>query len=90
MDMKKQLRDYTRANNLFADSVATLEQKQNAMTALNIAKSNLDIALFNRSHSKIVAPENGLILKQFVRSNELASPGLPCFSFRDLREELEN
>lgn len=77
----KATRDYTRATNLFADSVATLEQKQNAATALNAAKSNLDIARFNKLHSKITAPANGVILKQFVKTNELVAPGYPVFLF---------
>jgi RND family efflux transporter MFP subunit len=77
----KATRDYTRTKNLYADSVATLEQMQNAATALNVAKSTLDIAQFNLMHSKIVAPENGIILKQFVKANELITSGYPVFLF---------
>lgn len=77
----KALRDYSRVKNLFADSVATLEQVQNAATALNVAKSSLDIAQFNLTHSKIIAPDNGIILKQFVKVNELISSGYPVFLF---------
>lgn len=78
---EKVLRDYTRTKNLYADTVATLEQMQNAATALDVAKSNLDIARFNLTHSKITAPDNGRILKQFVRSNELVASGYPVFLF---------
>ena len=77
----KALRDYMRAENLYKDSVATLEQKQNASTAMNVAKSSLDIAQFNLSHSRILAPGNGLILRQFVKANELVSSGYPVFLF---------
>ena len=77
----KGTRDYTRARNLYTDSVATLEQMQNAATALNIAKSTLDIAQFNLMHSKIIAPENGVVLKQFVKANELITSGYPVFLF---------
>lgn len=77
----KALRDYNRAKNLYADSVATLEQMQNAATALSVARSNLDIAAFNQVHSKITAPDNGIILKQFVKANELVAPGYPLFLF---------
>jgi RND family efflux transporter MFP subunit len=77
----KALRDYTRAKNLYTDSVATLEQMQNASSALNAAKSTLDIARFNLAHSEIIAPENGVILKQFVNANELISSGYPVFLF---------
>jgi multidrug efflux system membrane fusion protein len=77
----KALRDFGRAENLFKDSVVTLEQKQNAATALNVAKSTLDIVQFNLNHSRIIAPDNGLILKQFVKENELVSSGYPVFLF---------
>ena len=78
---EKATRDYDRARNLYADSVATLEQLQNATTALNISRSNLEIARFNFSHSTITAPENGIILRQLVRENELVSQGYPVFLF---------
>lgn len=78
---EKILRDYTRAKNLYRDSVATLEQLQNVTTAMNVAKSTMDIARFNLSHSKIIAPANGVILKQFVKTNEIVASGYPVFLF---------
>lgn len=78
---EKALRDYNRAKNLYADTVATLEQLQNAATALDVAESNLSIARFNQTHSRISAPDNGIILKQFVKENELVSQGYPVFLF---------
>jgi RND family efflux transporter MFP subunit len=77
----KALRDYKRAENLYRDSVATLEQKQNASTALDVAKSTLDILQFNLEHSRILAPDNGIILKQLVKENELVSSGYPVLLF---------
>lgn len=76
---EKARRDYDRAKNLYRDSVATLEQMQNSVTVLNVAKADLDIAQFNLLYSKIVAPDNGLILKQVARENELIAPGYPVF-----------
>ncbi len=78
---EKALRDWMRAKNLYTDTVATLEQFQNATTALNVAKSNLEIAKFNHLHSTIKAPSDGTILKQMVRENELVGPGYPVFLF---------
>ena len=46
-----------------------------------MAKATFEIAQFNLAHSRIVAPEDGLILKQFVRENELVSSGYPVFLF---------
>lgn len=54
--LEKAQRDYKRVENLFNENVATLEMKQNAQTAVDIAASNLKIAAFNEKHSKIVAP----------------------------------
>jgi multidrug efflux system membrane fusion protein len=79
--MAKAERDMERVNNLYADSVATLEQKQDAETALNIAMSNFKVAEFNLVHSQITAPENGKVLKQFIEENELIAPGVPVFYF---------
>jgi RND family efflux transporter MFP subunit len=77
----KARRDLKRVENLFRDSAATLEQKQNAETALNMAKSNFDIAGFNLRHSRIEAPSDGVIMKQFFKENELVSSGYPVFLF---------
>ena len=78
---EKALRDFKRAENLYRDTVATLEQKQNAATALNVAKSTLEIVRFNMEHSSISAPDDGLILKKLVRENEMVSSGYPVFLF---------
>lgn len=77
----KAQRDFARAENLYRDSVATLEQKQNAATALEVAQSTLQIARFNQKHSAIIAPGDGLILKQLARQNELIAAGYPVFLF---------
>ncbi|MFZ5519532.1 MAG: efflux RND transporter periplasmic adaptor subunit [Candidatus Zhuqueibacterota bacterium] len=74
-------RDFKRVKNLFADSVATLEQLQNSETARNVARSNWEIAEFNLKHSQIIAPAGGVILKRFAEENELISPGYPVFLF---------
>lgn len=75
----KAQRDFARVERLHADSVATLEQLQNATTGLDIAKSNLNIAEFNHDHAIIKAPVKGKILKRLVEINELISPGMPVF-----------
>ncbi len=42
--LEKAQRDYERVYNLYSDTVATLEQYQNAKSALDIANTNLNIA----------------------------------------------
>ncbi|MBN2814760.1 MAG: efflux RND transporter periplasmic adaptor subunit, partial [Bacteroidales bacterium] len=74
-------RDYARAKNLFRDSVATLEQFQNAETGFSVAKSTLEAARFNLQHSRIYAPENGVILRRLAEEHEVIAPGSPVFIF---------
>lgn len=78
---EKAQRDLGRAENLYADSVATLEQLQNAQTAVSLSKSQLKIAEFNREHSIIKAPANGQILKKLGEKNETIAAGYPLFLF---------
>jgi multidrug efflux system membrane fusion protein len=78
---EKTLRDLSRIENLFQDSVATLEQRQNAKTAVDVAYSNVQIAEFNLKHAVIRAPVDGIILKKFVEKNEITAPGQPVFFF---------
>ena len=74
-------RDFNRARSLFKDSVVTLEQLQNAETALEVAKSNLEIARFNLKYSIIAAPSQGKILKRLMEENEVAGSGTPVILF---------
>ena len=52
---QKAQRDLQRVENLYADTVATLEQLQNSKTALEVATANLQKAEFNQKHAKILA-----------------------------------
>ena len=78
---KKAERDLRRMKNLFSDSVVTLEQYQNARTALDVARSSHDIAKFNLDHSTISAPAGGRVLKRFSEESEMVGPGSPVFLF---------
>ncbi|MCD6160811.1 MAG: efflux RND transporter periplasmic adaptor subunit [candidate division Zixibacteria bacterium] len=84
---EKAQRDYQRAKNLYADSVATLEQIEDAETGLDIARSNLKIAEFNLKHAAIYAPTKGKILKRFPEQSEMAAPGNPVFIFGSSNKE---
>jgi len=79
--LDKAQRDLTRAGNLYQDSVATLEQYQNARSAFELAQSQKRIADFNLEHSRIVAPADGKIQKILVEANELIAPGYPAILF---------
>ncbi|MBN2012365.1 efflux RND transporter periplasmic adaptor subunit [candidate division KSB1 bacterium] len=83
----KATRDLQRVKKLYADSVATLEQVQNATTGLNIAEANLNIAKFNLQYASIHAPMDGTILKRFNEPNELISAGMPVILFSGLNKD---
>lgn len=76
---EKAVRDLKRIESLLQDSVATLEQKQDANTAVEIAKASLKIANFNQRYATIIAPMDGKVLKKMVEKNELVSPGQPIY-----------
>lgn len=79
INYEKVLRDFNRVENLYKDSVVTLEQYQNAKSGLEAASSGLNIAKFNLKYSTITAPFSGKIYKKFIDANEMVSPGTPIF-----------
>lgn len=83
---QKAERDLARAERLYADSVATLEQLQNSKTALDIASSDAKVAEFNLQYSTIYAPESGKILKRFAEEGELIGAGNPVFLYGASKE----
>ena len=74
---EKAQRDFERTRNLYKDSVATLEQLQNAETALAVAKEQLDAAWFNMNFSTIHATANGYVLRKFVNAGQVVDVGDP-------------
>ncbi|WP_462281125.1 efflux RND transporter periplasmic adaptor subunit [Salinivirga cyanobacteriivorans] len=70
-------RDFKRVNNLYKDSVATLEQWQNAKTALEAARADLQMARFNQKHATIKAPASATVLKQLAQPGEMVGAGYP-------------
>jgi RND family efflux transporter MFP subunit len=76
---EKATRDFQRAENLYKDSVATLEQYQNAKTGMEVAKKQLEAAQFNRSYSEIRALSNGFILRKMANEGQVISSGTSVF-----------
>ncbi|ANH81132.1 efflux transporter periplasmic adaptor subunit [Niabella ginsenosidivorans] len=73
----KARRDYERAKKLYEDSVVTLEQMQNAKTALDLAKQQMAGADFNTATTVIRAPQSGYVLHKFANEGQVAGPGMP-------------
>lgn len=82
---EKANRDYTRVMNLYKDSVATLEQTQNARTGLEIAKQQLAAAEFNRNYSQIRATQSGYVLRKLASEGQVAGPGTPVYQVNGAR-----
>jgi len=75
----KAQRDLQRVQNLYADSIATLEQLQNATTALDVARKTQQIAEFNVAYSEVRSPIDGKVVRQLLREGEIAAPGMPVY-----------
>jgi RND family efflux transporter MFP subunit len=76
---EKATRDFNRAQNLYKDSVATLEQFQNAQTGLDVTRKQFESARFNRTYSEIRAINNGMVLRKMANEGQVISPGTTVF-----------
>lgn len=74
---EKAQRDLERVQRLYADSAATLEQKQNAQTAFEVARQAARIAEFNRQYATIRASGAGRVIRKFANEGEVVGPGTP-------------
>lgn len=83
VSFEKAKRDYNRAKNLYADTVITLEQFENATSLYESALETKNIAEFNQQYSQIVAPANGIIISKLAQEDELAGPGTPVLVFSE-------
>jgi len=72
-------RDLDRVKSLFAASVATQEQVDNAKTAYQLALRTREIAGYNLGFSEIRAAGPGVVVKKLMNEGELAGPGTPVF-----------
>lgn len=79
IQLEKAIRDNKRAENLYRDSVATLEQVQNSRTAVSAARETVKQVGFNRRYASIVSPVDGFVIKRLSNPGEMASPGAPVF-----------
>ena len=76
---EKANRDHQRLINLYNDSVATLEQVQNAKTTMELAAQQLNSVQFNRRYSEIRAEANGFVLRKLANEGQQVSSGNAVF-----------
>jgi len=79
-DAKRKL---ARLTQLESQALASNEQIRQITTQVDVAGSELRIALFNRKHAQIHAPSNGRVLTRHIEKNELVGSGQPIFEFAD-------
>jgi RND family efflux transporter MFP subunit len=68
-------RDLARAGRLYTDSVVTLAQFQDAETADELARADLEAAAFNRRYAVILAPASGVVLRRAAEPGENIAAG---------------
>jgi RND family efflux transporter MFP subunit len=70
-------RDHARLRALHADSLAPLAQLQDAATALELARADLQTASVNRRYATIVAPSAGRVLRRSAEPGQTLAAGAP-------------
>lgn len=76
-------RDYSRAKNLYEDSVATLEQFQNARTGLELANRSVELLAFNKQYTKIYAQADGFVTRKLANPGEVIAAGSPVIAINE-------
>ena len=79
LGLEKAKRDFNRAQNLFKDSVATLEQVQNARTGVDLAQQQVDFVTFNEKYTSIYATVGGFVTRKLANEGEIIGAGMPLF-----------
>lgn len=77
LGLEKAERDYRRAQQLYADSVATLEQMENAKTAFDAARQDVERVSYQVNHTTITAPFDGYVLQRPANVGQVVGPGTP-------------
>jgi len=75
--LEKAQRDYDRAQKLHRDSVATREQMQNARSALELARQDVQAVAHNVEHLHIASPVSGYVLARLANEGQVVGPGTP-------------
>jgi RND family efflux transporter MFP subunit len=78
--LEKAERDLARTERLHRDSVATLEDVEDARTAVDVAAARQQVARFNRQYAVIEAPAAGRILQRHAEAGAVIGPGQPVLT----------
>ena len=83
LGLEKAQRDHARVKNLYADSVATLEQLQNSQTGLDMAKQAVEAVQFNVQYASIFAETDGFVTKKLAQPGEVIGGGFPVLAINE-------
>ena len=75
--LAKAERDLARVEKLFADSVATRTQRDDAATGLSLAREQLKSIEYKLAQSTITAPISGRVMRKLANAGETIGPGMP-------------
>ncbi len=79
-------RNLERFTSLQGRNALSVDQLQASETQVDVARSDLTVAKFNRRHAEIKAPANGRILKRSIDQNELVGSGQAAFIFASKKQ----
>ncbi|MGY6560978.1 MAG: efflux RND transporter periplasmic adaptor subunit [Luteibaculaceae bacterium] len=83
---EKAERDLKRVENLYRDSIATLEQYQNAKTGFSLAQKQLEAVAFDKEYTKIFAKNKGFVTRKLSNTGEIVAGGMPILVVNELEE----
>jgi len=86
--LAKAKRDLARAEKLYADSVVTLAQLEDARSQHDVFEAQSKAAEFNRQYAVIRAPANGVLLRRQLESGQVVGSGTPVMVLRTERRGL--
>jgi multidrug efflux system membrane fusion protein len=77
--LEKAQRDRTRIEALQQSGTLPLVDAQNAATGLAVAQTAVDALAFNLHHTRLLAPESGVLDSRLVHVGEMVAPGRTVF-----------
>jgi RND family efflux transporter MFP subunit len=86
LSVEKAERDFNRAKKLYKDSVATLEQFENAKTYLDVVKQDLNTIQFNLRYSEIRSTTDGYVLLRLANEGQIVGPGTPVLQINGAKK----
>jgi len=84
----KARRDLERTERLFADSIVTRTQLDDARTQRDVTEAQLRAAEFNRQYAVVRAPASGIVLRRTVEAGQLVSANSTVIVLRTDRRGL--